>query len=74
MEMTEKKGVQDNFLAECVSSKKEWSIVVTNGFHMRGRILNFDNFCVIVDCGNGAELVYKHAISTIKKAGNSRKF
>ena len=74
MEMNEKKNVQDGFLAECVKGNKEWAIVGTNGFQMKGRILSFDNFCVIVDCGNGAELVYKHAISTIKKCGNCRKF
>lgn len=74
MEVAEKKNVQDSFLANCVKSNKDWCIVVTNGYQMRGRILSFDNFCVIVDCGDGAELVYKHAISTIKKIGNSRKF
>ena len=36
-----------------------------NGFQIRGTVLGFDSYTVVVDSEGKQEVVYKHAISTI---------
>lgn len=45
--------------------KMEITIYLTNGVPLKGRVLSFDNFTVVIDNGGKQSLVYKHAISTI---------
>ena len=42
--------------------------VLVNGIRLQGQIRWFDNFTVLLVRGNGTQVVYKHAISTIHPA------
>ena len=41
------------------------TVIMVNGFQMRGEIRGFDNFVVLVDADGKQQMIYKHAISTI---------
>ncbi|ADM10430.1 RNA-binding protein Hfq [Parvularcula bermudensis HTCC2503] len=64
--MTEKKqGLQDIFLNQARKSKTFLTIFLVNGVKLQGTISWFDNFCLLLKRDGQAQLVYKHAVSTI---------
>ena len=48
-----------------LKEKMEVTIYLTNGVPLKGRVVSFDNFTVIIENDGRQSLVYKHAISTI---------
>ena len=68
--MSEKKqNLQDIFLNQLRKSKTAVTIFLVNGVKLQGIVIWFDNFCVLLKRDGHAQLVYKHAISTIMPAG-----
>ena len=64
--MSEKKqNLQDTFLNSVRKSKTPLTIFLVNGVKLQGVVSWFDNFCVLLRRDGQAQLVYKHAISTI---------
>ncbi len=64
--MNEKKqNLQDVFLNHLRKSKISVTIFLVNGVKLQGIVTWFDNFCVLLKRDDHAQLVYKHAISTI---------
>jgi len=63
--MANKNSIQDLVLNGARKEKMEITIYLTNGVPLKGKVLSFDNFTVIIDNGGKQSLVYKHAISTI---------
>jgi host factor-I protein len=62
----DKKGnLQDTFLNAVRKSKTPLTIFLMNGVKLQGVVSWFDNFCVLLRRDGQAQLVYKHAISTI---------
>jgi host factor-I protein len=57
-------NIQDQFLNRLRRDRKHVMVELTTGRKIEGVILSFDNFCIILR-GDGDQLVYKHAISTI---------
>jgi host factor-I protein len=45
------------------------TIFLVNGVKLQGNITWFDNFCVLLRRDGQAQLVYKHAISTVMPLG-----
>lgn len=67
---TEKKqNLQDAFLNSVRRSRTPLTIFLVNGVKLQGVVSWFDNFCVLLRRDGQAQLVYKHAISTIMPAG-----
>ncbi|MEF9853264.1 MAG: RNA chaperone Hfq [Hydrogenoanaerobacterium sp.] len=60
--------LQDIFLNEARKQKTPLTVYMTNGFQLKGTVIGFDNFTVILACDDKQHLVYKHAISTIAPA------
>ena len=58
-------NVQDVFLNHVRKSKTPVTIFLVNGVKLQGIITWFDNFSVMLRRDGQAQLVYKHAISTI---------
>ena len=58
--------VQNVFLADIKDSKKLVEIHLTNGILLKCKILNMDNFSILVDLNNKKSLIYKHSIAYIK--------
>ena len=68
--MTEKKqNLQDTFLNSVRKSKTPLTIFLVNGVKLQGVVSWFDNFCVLLRRDGQAQLVYKHAISTVMPMG-----
>lgn len=68
--MSEKQqNLQDTFLNAVRKSKASVTIFLVNGVKLQGNITWFDNFCVLLRRDGQAQLVYKHAISTVMPMG-----
>ena len=58
--------IQNVFLDNIKESKKVVEIHLINGILIKGKILNMDNFSLLVDLNNKKSLIYKHSIAYIK--------
>ena len=58
--------VQNVFLENIKVSKKVVEIHLINGILLKCKILNMDNFSLLVDLNNKKSLIYKHSIAYIK--------
>ncbi len=61
-------NIQDSFLNEARKKRAPLTVFLVNGFQMRGAVLGFDNFTVMLESEGKQQMVYKHAISTIAPA------
>jgi host factor-I protein len=62
-------NLQDTFLNKARKDKVPVTIFLVNGVKLQGNISGFDNFCVLLRRDGQAQLVYKHAISTVMPMG-----
>ncbi|MEK4614343.1 RNA chaperone Hfq [Bacillus sp. FSL K6-0067] len=53
-------------LQEAVQRKKNMTMILVNGFHIKGTIKGYDVYSILVEVDGKQQLVYKHAISTIR--------
>ena len=58
--------IQNVFLENIKETKKSVEIHLVNGIILKCKILNMDNFSLLVDLNNKKSLVYKHSIAYIK--------
>ncbi|MCX7870291.1 MAG: RNA chaperone Hfq [bacterium] len=61
------KNFQDSFLNTLRNSNKEINILLTNGSEIRGKLISFDQYVVILEKDNKKVMIYKHAISKINE-------
>ncbi len=61
-------NIQDSFLNEARKKRAPLTVFLVNGFQMRGAVLGFDSFTVMLESEGKQQMVYKHAISTIAPA------
>ncbi len=67
--MTDKQNIQDLFLNKIRKEKKTVTVFLVNGVKLQGVVTWFDNFSILLRRETHAQLVYKHAISTIMPNG-----
>lgn len=60
-----KQNLQDTFLNNVRKQKIPVTVFLVNGVKLQGIVSWFDNFCVLLKRDGHAQLVYKHAISTV---------
>jgi host factor-I protein len=59
--------MQERLLQEVIQKKKQViSLILINGFHMKGIVKEYDAFSILIESDNKNQLIYKHAISTIR--------
>ncbi len=58
-------NLQDRFLELLCSQNIAVTVYLLNGYQIKGVIMGFDNFTIVVSDGTRQDLIYKHAISTI---------
>jgi host factor-I protein len=63
--MQNKANLQDIFLTRARRDRVPTTLFLMNGFQLRGVIVGFDAFVVIIDTDGRQQIIYKHAISTI---------
>ena len=59
------KGLQEQFLANLCKAGIPATFYLLNGYQMKGKIIAFDDYTMMIDGGSGCQLVFKHAISTV---------
>lgn len=57
-------NIQDQFLNQLRKESVYVTVILLNGFQMKGFIKGFDNFTVLVETDGKQQLIFKHAIST----------
>ena len=67
--MSDKQSIQDIFLNKIRKDKKTVTVFLVNGVKLQGVVTWFDNFSILLRRETHAQLVYKHAISTIMPNG-----
>jgi host factor-I protein len=60
--------LQDRFIAAASKQKERMTIFLVNGVMLQGQVTGFDQFSLLLERGGLAQLVYKHAISTLQPA------
>jgi host factor-I protein len=68
MPTDKRQNLQDTFLNAVRRAKTPLTIFLVNGVKLQGVVSWFDSFCVLLRRDGQAQLVYKHAISTIMPA------
>lgn len=63
--------LQDLFLLAARQSQTAVALFLMNGICLRGQIIGFDRYVVVLDGDKGQHLIYKHAISTIGPSTNA---
>ncbi len=63
-----KTNLQDAFLNAARRARTPVTIFLVNGVKLQGVVSWFDNFCLLLRRDGAAQLVYKHAISTVMPA------
>lgn len=63
--MLEKSSLQDVVLAKLQKERQVVTVVIRNGYQMKGRITAFDQSVIVLDIRSEQNIIYKHAISTI---------
>ena len=58
--------MQNTFLESIKESKKVVEIHLINGVLLKCKILNVDNFSLLVEINSKKSLIYKHSIAYIK--------
>ena len=58
--------LQDQFLKTAQAQKSPMSLFLMNGVMLEGKVACFDQYCVVLERGGQAQLIYKHAISTLQ--------
>ena len=58
-------NLQDTFLNSIRKEKSDVTLFLVNGVKLQGVVTWFDNFSILLRREAHAQLVYKHAISTI---------
>jgi host factor-I protein len=63
-----KAQLQDVFLAAAARESERMTLFLVNGVMLQGTVTGFDQFSLVLERGGQAQLVYKHAISTLQPA------
>ena len=61
----QKANLQDIFLTKVRKQAVSVTVLLMNGFQLRGVITGFDSFSLVLDSDGRQQFIYKHAVSTI---------
>ncbi len=61
-------ALQDLFLAAASREHEAMTVFLINGVMLQGTVAGYDQFAMLLERGGQAQLVYKHAISTLQPA------
>ncbi|MDD3627064.1 MAG: RNA chaperone Hfq [bacterium] len=58
-------NLQDNFLNKVRKDESVIKIILVGGDAVKGKIIGFDSFVIILDSGESDVMIYKHSIAAI---------
>ena len=56
---------QEQFLTELCAERQPVSVFLVSGIQLKGQIIGFDQYVIILKKEKILQMVYKHAVSTI---------
>ncbi|MDI9496577.1 MAG: RNA chaperone Hfq [Bacillota bacterium] len=59
-------NLQDLFLNTVRRDRTTITIYLNNGYKLTGSVTGFDNYVIIMETDRGQQLIYKHAITSIR--------
>ncbi|MBG9827829.1 RNA chaperone Hfq [Bacillus wiedmannii] len=59
-------SLQERLLQEAMQGKENVTLILLKGFHIKGTIQGYDVYSILIEAEGKQQLVYKHAISTIR--------
>jgi len=65
MDRDESLNIQNDFFNQARKDKARVLIFLNSGRKLTGRIKSFDRFTVILESGQGEQMIFKHAIATV---------
>ncbi|RKQ37558.1 RNA chaperone Hfq [Oceanobacillus halophilus] len=68
--MAQSVNIQDQYLNQLRKNHISVTVILTNGYQLRGIVKAFDNFTVLVETEGKQQLIFKHAISTFAPVKN----
>ena len=63
--MSHTRDYQTNILKELTEKKSPLTLYLMNGFQMRGSLIAFDDYVLVIDVDGRQQMVFKHAVSTL---------
>jgi host factor-I protein len=60
-----KNNIQDYLLNQVRKEKLNLTIYLSNGVPLKGKVVSFDNYTIIIEFEGKQSMIYKHAITTI---------
>ena len=64
--MANTENLQDLILNEVRREHTAVTMFLMNGFQLKGIVTGFDNFVVVLSSDGKQQMIYKHAISTLR--------
>jgi host factor-I protein len=64
-----RRSLQDAFLAAAEHEQQQMVVFLVNGVMLQGVVAAHDQFSLLLERGGQAQLVYKHAVSTLQPEG-----
>ena len=61
-------NIQDAFFNQARRERTRVTVHLSDGRTLSGRIKGFDRFALLLEVGEGEQMIYKHAISTLSAA------
>jgi host factor-I protein len=58
-------NLQDVYINNARKDKVDLTVFLMNGVPIRGRVISFDNYTILLEVDKKQNLIFKHAISTI---------
>ncbi|TEA46692.1 RNA chaperone Hfq [Bacillus sp. BH2] len=58
--------LQEQLLQEAFQKQQNMTLILLKGLHVKGMIRGFDTYSVLIEFEGKQQLIYKHAISTIR--------
>ena len=66
VEGARKASLQDSFLSTAAREQENMTVFLVNGVMLQGRVSVHDQFSLLLERSGQAQLIYKHAISTMQ--------
>jgi|AntRauTorcE11898_2_1112593.scaffolds.fasta_scaffold18928_2 host factor-I protein len=68
--MKNKVNIQDTILNHVRKQSIAVKIYLMNGVQLKGHVIGFDDFTILLETDNDLKVIYKHAVSTIEPKKN----
>ena len=68
--MKNKVNIQDTILNHVRKQSIGVKIYLMNGVQLKGHVIGFDDFTILLEVENDLKVIYKHAVSTIEPREN----